>query len=933
MSAWEALLRRATVMVTAGGAEGTGFVVAPGLVATCAHVLARWQEPPPDRVHGRVVALDHEVELRLEGVHWVRSTGLDLALLRIVGDPLPPVLTSTELRTHDVLWTFGHPAGQFRGGQHASFAYQGGSRRSTDEVLELPRVYGMAVGPGYSGSPVVNLRTGAVCGMLSTSDKKGGAHLVPISEILARCEGAAPRRDWLSELTDEQLAAGGWRFPGPRLAAYLSAVVARSDEHPYPGVLPGVRPPPLSRVYVRQNARTVTMLDTDAQTPAIEIFEGDRDVLLIGGPGAGKSSLLRVGASRLAHAWLARRETDEDGPGQGIGVPVRVHASDIVHAPSLDAQMLSAVQADLGPRLRESPPSGFFSRPPMPGERWLVLVDGLDEVLDPHRQQDVIATLRHHGTGPYRFVVASRPSPGADLRVAGTVDTYELLPFSIDQLHDLARDWCSVSGLPEPEQAAREFVARTEGGRLSTLVRSPLLATMLCQLYIADPRRPLPTGRFGLYETFVDLLRERQYTGDAAGVIAQAREALEPYGTDPGGIADLPRRIFEVLPRLARMRWTDRDDRPLAEIAADWLGDLRPPAMRAPVWAELVRGGLRRTGLLTERGDDLVFLHQTLTEFLAAKGVADDRERSKREFERAYGRRGTKVPDEYLLLSFDLFMIAAWLAHPERAPGVGRFLHRLAKGREPGHLTLISMLIADGVPLPEATLRLATARLTQIVTESPYPTATSVHAGRALGELGDPLGAEYLYRSADEFDDVDAARALASLGDPRGLELLRRFVQSAPAKDLPLDAARALAEFGDPVGTEVLVKVATDPDGFGPGRIRAAEILHDGGDPRGLELLTELAADPAHDDDWGFEARVLARLRLPRHAEILTALADGPDHWMQYYAARQLASLSNPYGLEVLARLADTAPSRAARRNAKNALEVLREDPNAFGDP
>ncbi|MCX4580730.1 helix-turn-helix transcriptional regulator [Streptomyces sp. NBC_01571] len=47
----------------------------------------------------------------------------------------------------------------------------------------------------------------------------------------------------------------------PDLRRYLDAVIRSSDVHPYPGVLPGVDPPPLSVVYLRQRARAQMLAD------------------------------------------------------------------------------------------------------------------------------------------------------------------------------------------------------------------------------------------------------------------------------------------------------------------------------------------------------------------------------------------------------------------------------------------------------------------------------------------------------------------------------------------------------------------------------------------------------------------------------------------------------------------------------------------------
>ncbi|GAA0381465.1 hypothetical protein GCM10009530_35250 [Microbispora corallina] len=1007
---WEALLRRATVALAApssgGAAEGTGFFVAPGVVATCAHVVAGPGETPAPVVHGRVVALDLDVELRSDPERCFRdpATGLDLALLRAHRDvAVAPVATSSAMRPHDVMWTFGHPAGAFRGGQHATFTYQGDSRRSRDEAFELPRVYGTPVGRGYSGSPVVDTRTGGVCGMLSTSDMAGSAHLIPISAILARCpearydgEGAAPYLDWLASLTDEQVTAGGWRFPGPRLAAYLAAAAARAEDHPYPGVLPGTPRPPLSQVYVRHHTQRLSDAappgeGTGAEpavdgtipsgpipprrerTPAEDVLVADHDVVVIGGPGAGKSSLLRTTLIDLATRWLARRETGER-VGPSIGAPVRLLAADLTGPGALSTRIAAAVAADLGGLLRADLPAEVFAAPPLPGERWLVLVDGLDEVLDAERRAAVLAALRAQREGPYRFAVASRPLHGpelADLLTVAPGDTYELLPFDAGQLADLARGW--LAGSPDPETAVRDFMLRVADIRPPALVRSPLLATMLCQLYMADPIRPLPRGRHGLYRAFLDLLAAHAHSG-ASGLIAQARSVLDQYGTDPGEVV---RRVFDTLPRLARTRWTQEDGRPAATIVAQWVASSRPPAMRHAEWEDLVRAVLRRSGVLTERAGDLDFLHQTLMEFLSARAIAADPVASEERFRELFGRRGKRIPSPYAFDSHTLFLIGFWQADLAymvrlekallnvasswaRLPPVWPFLRtawrsyweprrryqqsRLSKyvsQRDLDALSVIAEIVADGfVPLVPATVPMTTDGLARVLNVRDQSTDMEVKAARLLADLGDPRGREKITKVAAntgvfEPRRVEAALTLARQGDPQGSEIL---AEMAGDTDLWLSwriqAAGALAELGDPSGVSRLMALFEASErGFH--RIEAAFQLTEHGDPRGPRLLAELAADSAFDRDWSaYYLPVLVKLRLPRHREILETLATPSpgtylprdEQWQSVDAAELLATLDPARGMAKLAAIAgDERFSKIHRQRARAAAQRTHE--------
>jgi len=171
--------------------SGSGFFVAPGVVVTCAHVVAPCLDDLPEEVHGLTTS-GGRLRLRASGSAYMRDDrGLDIAFLRTAGDgnlsDLPYVLLSPRIEVGDEVWTYGHPEGRFRGGQPASFKYEGCSRPDIGGGIELMRLRGTPVGPGFSGSAVANRRTGAVCGMLCTSDRAGSAHMLPAHEIIARC--------------------------------------------------------------------------------------------------------------------------------------------------------------------------------------------------------------------------------------------------------------------------------------------------------------------------------------------------------------------------------------------------------------------------------------------------------------------------------------------------------------------------------------------------------------------------------------------------------------------------------------------------------------------------------------------------------------------------------------------------------------------------
>ena len=80
-----------------------------------------------------------------------------------------------------------------------------------------------------------------------------------------------------------------------------------------------------------------------------------------------------------------------------------------------------------------------------PGIPWLVLIDGLDEIVDPAARRRVFAILETEMDGPgspYRFVVAARSLTLSDsYTMARALPTYRLWPFTPDDLIDFAARW------------------------------------------------------------------------------------------------------------------------------------------------------------------------------------------------------------------------------------------------------------------------------------------------------------------------------------------------------------------------------------------------------------------------------------------------------------------------------------------------------------
>ncbi len=212
-------------------------------------------------------------------------------------------------------------------------------------------------------------------------------------------------------LNDEQVSMCGLRSPGPTLRQYLEAVEKADARHPYAVLLPVAAPPPLSKVYLAQQ-----LADDESEDTGVERIESVELTQLagaqvIGGPGAGKSSLVQHLAAEEARRWLHQGR-------RGGTVPVPLHASALVRHRGLPEQLADGVVAMLDTTftLDATSLTAMLSAEPLPGVPWLVLVDGLDEIVDLTDRRVVMDRIRRHREDSrYRFLVTSRPLPSLPL--------------------------------------------------------------------------------------------------------------------------------------------------------------------------------------------------------------------------------------------------------------------------------------------------------------------------------------------------------------------------------------------------------------------------------------------------------------------------------------------------------------------------------------
>ncbi len=548
---------------------------------------------------------------------------------------------------------------------------------------------------------------------------------------------------------------------------------------------------------------------------ALEAIRAERRLVLLGEPGAGKSTVLRYLALLLALRLRGHPMRLPGWPIDDTPVPVVVPLGRVAAALHEGGTPYDALMRVIGDLLDDGLRSGLrrFLAPALREGGILLLCDGLDELPataaeggESPRAAVAGALRRLSAQTRARIVVTSRvlpyqapgdwkllPEEGWSLRT--------IQPLAFGQVRAFVRGWYAALVGTDPElhngkaeeraAALIEELASTE--RLRPLVRAPLLLTMLAILHYNTG--DVPPDRARLYEECVQLLLERWEPERQPGVRRESlRERLGLPSLDP------LRQVIHELAYRAHAQPPGDDGRGLIDGATLDGRMLRffersgPPA-EAGRKVQLLREALRdeEAGLLQERGDDGYALpHLTFQEYLAACHLADHPQMAELAYGHWNGADRERWREALLLL-------------------MGR-LQQQGKAEEKGLPWLKQLWGARRAKLPKAGSQ---HRRDTVLAALSYAELAERGAFNAsmldlTQEIDEPLRAALVLLldtpdAAIALDDrIAAARLLAGLGDPR-------FPVELGAWRTELAQRNAL--FGQPTGYWCYVREGTYPIG------------------------------------------------------------------------------------------------------------------------
>jgi tetratricopeptide (TPR) repeat protein len=747
---------------------------------------------------------------------------------------------------------------------------------------------------------------GSITGTVLTGDIKIGPDLAAIEEAIRRAH--------------EAIAADQHKSALETLQAYFGALHTYSHSFPYVALREEWRRMPIRRasvadglpsslheVYIVPFARPVkTSPDRDASMPITGVFQqlnagpGSRQLLLLGGPGAGKSALLRYLAAQLC----AEFDTPEI-----IGVETR-HVPMLVSLPALalakDAEVPRRLRLAWPPDLAlPGVPDGFFEEwPRLLSAHWLLLLDGLDEV--PPGQQEIlaqwllgfleIADLRGH-----QVVIASRPTSIAPM-LQGRLTSYELEPFTPEQGAEFTRKWFGFK--------AGEFRQDLQRVSAAVITDTPLVLTIAAATY--QEHGHLPEWRATLYEQFIDIWlteAERRGVWDEWGNTT-VRGALERIALQ---MTEHPeQRSAEMLGGVVENRLLEELDRGALQ---GLKGNVSDSSKR--FLDQLARG----SGVLFRQGGVYDWVHPTFREYLTASALAQQYGPDAREAMAIVNRWVAAYWREVVLFLLevwskdgkDISQVLKPILAVARDPQAKRG-ERAAAARALGQLGRVDEAAATLVALAQDSLvdgsthDLAVKSLAQlgrahellVLAREHGWSSRHVRVARALGQLGHvDEAAATLVALARKMPGVGAVEALRHLGrvDEAAATLLALAQEPHVEDSERRNIAEALGQLGRAdEAAAILLALAQEPQAQASKRIKAAEVLGRlGRVDEAAAILVAIAQDPQEDDNIR-PAAAAALGQLGRVDEavpiLLTAACNREvDYWSRGCAVEALGQL------------------------------------------
>lgn len=472
--------------------------------------------------------------------------------------------------------------------------------------------------------------------------------------------------------------------------------------------------------------------------PVLDVLRDHDGLIILGDPGAGKTTFLKYLALKLAQG-----EGEELGLGLRLPllVPLSAYADALAeHEVRLDDFIADYFQARVGEL-----PLGEMLKGALAQGRALMLLDGLDEVRELSLRQTVVQRVvdfyTFHRRAGNKFALTSRIIGYREVRpaVEGLIEC-TLVDFGDAEIEGFVGRWTGAierAARGETEFAAEE--AERERGELLEaiednpgvrgLAANPLLLTILALMKRQGVR--LPERRVELYDKYVETLLSSW--NRVRGLGRPPERDLDVVET-LRILAPLALWMHQVSPGVGLVKQEDVKRR-LAEIYAE-----RGEAERERGVRQFLDDVRNYAGLLLERGaGQYGFIHLTFEEYLAAVGVG---RLGQRDIQPVVDLLSEHVGDpawrEVTLLTIGyLGIVQQW--EEVASDVVGAVMER-SPGQAGEAVVLMGDAVADASPggVTSACKERVVKALVDALGDAAAKAPLRASAGRTLARLGDP---------------------------------------------------------------------------------------------------------------------------------------------------------------------------------------------------
>ncbi len=711
---------------------------------------------------------------------------------------------------------------------------------------------------------------------------------------------------------------------------------------------------------------TRAFFDRSPRTQNVELAKAVREqtrIVLLGDPGAGKTTLMRFLALQFSRAHRDGMLTVCDKEGNNYGktqLPILMRVADYADAFAKDRNL----------HLRDYLPHSFtnldapsealaklFHKNLCSGSS-LVLLDGLDEIVDRMDRSLIAREIEGFISAidkRNRVIITSRIAGYRESPLDASLSLFVLRELEMNQIVTFLNRWCRAAEkfhAPEADESEIKRRAQIEiegilnsvrgSDGVKRLASNPLMLTILALIHRNGAR--LPNRRVELYELAAKTLLEdwQLARGIPSGVIIQETEAMQilaplafwMHSEKPRGVASEGEVKDKLTVFLAKRRGVTEDHPDIPQAVDDFLRRVR-----------------EHTGLFVERAPTYYgFMHLTFEEYFAARYLLRSRMEAAKLIHQfrhqprweevtllAVGYLSKDYPDEAAELIRTAIISGGENAKETeyKSSVYEDVLHR--------DLLFAAQCIGDCASVETEFRRLIMKRLIDCY--------ISEQAGRKFVVLRkyiqDRIG--YLKGSDAEADAVEsllealktnnayevrmvAVEALGWIGGERALEALLEALKKDDAEEVRRDVVSTLGRTGGERVLEGLLEaLRTDDDA--DVRRNVVSALGQIGDERALEGLLEALKTDAAAAVRRYAADTLISIGGERAVEgLMEALKDG-DAYVRMNAVSALGQIGGERAvvrvLEVLkiddAYVRMNAASALGRIGGKRAVEGLLE--------